>query len=536
MPAYKTHITILQEIATQHPDSPAFQVPEYDSTTQRILRWHPVSYSRFLADVEHFARYWSQKLATNGIPRSSVVGVWLGGMTYVDVLHIYSIVRAGYIPQLFSLKLPNPDVIFELLQKSNGKALIYDLTFGTVPAQGSVKTWAAVDARAEEACSVPLPPVEEGRNGDETLMIFHTSGSTSGRPKLVPCSYSWWDFNMQKAKRATAPHNPARKDVTTWMGSMCHIGQTIMFAGAMQHAACTIQPSCQAFPSAELMDMIALCGLNRLVQFPTYLAIHLRNSRRDPKLLAMLQGIDQIFYSGLKLSQEDEEWVHRNGMKIVNCFGNTECTIMLLSDPEWKGMNAPLTPVPGTSYAFMPLAAESEKTFENANARLLELVILSSSLDCPDRSLRAADGHYHTGDLFLEVGPGRYVSRGRDDDWIKSENSLRCDTKAIEDNVRQTCADLIENCIVVGNGRPSPALFVEVKAGLSDEKVKKDIIRRTRQFHSRRYLHERITSPNFIIVVPQDTLPRTASKGNIRRQAVEEAFKSQLDRLYGVAH
>ena len=138
-------------------------------------------------------------------------------MTYVDVLHIYSIVRAGYIPQLFSLKLPNPDVIFELLQKSNGKALIYDLTFGTVPAQGSVKAWAAVDARAEEACSVPLPPVEEGRNGDETLMIFHTSGSTSGRPKLVPCSYSWWDFNMQKAKRATAPHNPARKDITTWM-------------------------------------------------------------------------------------------------------------------------------------------------------------------------------------------------------------------------------------------------------------------------------------------------------------------------------
>ncbi|KAJ2995924.1 hypothetical protein NUW54_g7305 [Trametes sanguinea] len=70
--------------------------------------------------------------------------------------------------------------------------------------------------------------------------------------------------------------------------------------------------------------------------------------------------------------------------------------------------------------------------------------------DCPHPSLRHADGHYHTGDLFLEVAPGRYVSRGRDDDWIKSENSLRCDTKAIEDNVRATCAELVAECVVVG--------------------------------------------------------------------------------------
>lgn len=317
---------------------------------------------------------------------------------------------------------------------------------------------------------------------------------------------------------------------------MCHIGQTFMFAGHLQHAACTIQPSAVDFPSSELMDMIARCGLNRINQFPTYLAIHLRNSRQDPKLLAMLQGLDLIFYSGLMLSQEDEEWVHRHGIRIINCFGSTECTAMLLSDPEWKGMRAPLVPMNGTSYGFFPIASsEAEDSHQNANGRLLELVILSDSKDCPHPSLRSADGHYHTGDLFLEVAPGHYVSRGRDDDWIKSENSLRCDTKAIEDNVRMTCADLIEDCIVVGNGRPSPALFIETKPGLSEEKVKRDIIRRTRQFHSRRYLHERISSTNFVIVVPPNTLPRTATKGNIRRRAVEESFKQQLDRIYGVA-
>lgn len=319
---------------------------------------------------------------------------------------------------------------------------------------------------------------------------------------------------------------------------MCHIGQTFMFSGALQHASCTIQTSSQAFPSSELMDMVARCGLNRMNIFPTYLAKHLRASRQDPKLLGMLQNLDEIFYSGLMLGQEDEEWVHRHGITLRNCFGNTECGAMLLSDPEWKGMNAPLVPMEGTCYGFFPTTSSSDSTssHQNANNRFLELVILSTSPDCPDPALRSADGHYHTGDLFIEVSPGRYVSRGRDDDWIKSENSLRCDTKAIEDNVRVTCPDLIEDCIVVGNGRPSPTLFIEVKAGLSEEKVKRDIIRRTRQFHARRYLHEKITSTKFIVVVPKNTLPRTASKGNIRRRAVEETYRAELDHIYGVEH
>lgn len=64
------------------------------------------------------------------------------------------------------------------------------------------------------------------------------------------------------------------------------------------------------------------------------------------------------------------------------------------------------------------------------------------------------------------------------------------------------------------------------------EKLKKEIVRRTRQFHSRRYLHERITSTKFIVIVAPGTLPRTSTKGNVRRKAVEQAFKSQLDAIY----
>lgn len=187
--------------------------------------------------------------------------------------------------------------------------------------------------------------------------------------------------------------------------------------------------------------------MNRLNQFATFLTQHLRNSRQNPSLLALLQTLDELLYSGLALPREEEDWARGNGLRLrvslclifqYNClifhqnlFGSTECGAMLLStrDPEML-----LQPLDEMSYAFLPIASQTEPSTsqaEHSTEPLLELVILAESPDCPDSSLRAADGHFHTGDLFQEVRPGQYRSKGRDDDWIKSENSLRCDTKCV---------------------------------------------------------------------------------------------------------
>jgi len=98
-----------------------------------------------------------------------------------------------------------------------------------------------------------------------------------------------------------------------------------------------------------------------------------------------------------------------------------------------KGQDASLfVPLKGTSsYAFFPIESDDEPStaaHQSSTGQLLELVVLSESGDCPDVSLRSADGHFHTGDLFLEVEPGKYLSQGRRDDWIKCKSS-KCDTK-----------------------------------------------------------------------------------------------------------
>ncbi|KAI6031738.1 hypothetical protein BKA83DRAFT_582699 [Pisolithus microcarpus] len=521
MTSYHSHLTVLEQSAALYPSAFAFRVPISDPLTGRVHDWLPISYQQFKEDVEVTARHWCGVFRAQGIPHGSVIGLWLSGIDYQDVLHIYGISRAGYVPQLFSIRLPNPDVVHELLREANARTLIFASEFAASTASFSVPVYPAVHKRDMGVNSATLPPLASSAEGNDVVFIFHTSGSTSGRPKLVPCNRRWLHSVVDKARITTAPQDPQRWDVTVTIES--HLaatsltGYATVLIGSLQHGTCTVQATKQGFSSEELLDMIQRCGLNRLNQFSTFLSIHLRNSRQNPKLLQALRHLDQVLYSGLPLDRDDEDWAYTNGLKMKNLFGSTECGAMLLSIGGTSRDARFLRPLPGTSYKFVPIDRDpdSEDTHQSS-IQLLELVILAESGDCPDTSLRTDDGHFHTGDLFQETTPGAYVFRGRNDDWIKSESSLRCDTKAIEDNVRSTCGDLIGECIVVGTGRPSPALFVEPAAGVDHERLQREILRKTRAFHSRRYLHERITRKELVIIVPPKSLPRTSTKGNVR--------------------
>lgn len=137
-------------------------------------------------------------------------------MTYVDVLHIYGIARAGYIPQLFSLRLPNPDVVDELLRKADAKALIYDLSYVSAASTFSVPVHPAAFAERPDAEDTVLYN-DFVPEGSDIAMIFHTSGSTSGSPKLVRCTYKWLDAIVSKAYHTSIPRDHERQDVTVWM-------------------------------------------------------------------------------------------------------------------------------------------------------------------------------------------------------------------------------------------------------------------------------------------------------------------------------
>lgn len=141
----------------------------------------------------------------------------LGGLTYTDACHIYGMARAGYIPQLCSLRLPNPDVIFELLQKAHAKALVYEASFTPDLSKAPFPVHVAMNVHNVDLSSAPLPRLPEIRDGQDTVMIFHTSGSTSGCPKLIPCSYSWLDAMVNKSGIVSTPIHPNHQDVNVYM-------------------------------------------------------------------------------------------------------------------------------------------------------------------------------------------------------------------------------------------------------------------------------------------------------------------------------
>ena len=89
-----------------------------------------------------------------------------------------------------------------------------------------------------------------------------------------------------------------------------------MLIGSIQFGSCVVQPSTLSFAADELVAMIQHCGVNRLHQFATFLQSHFRNARQDPKLLSMLQNLDEVLYSGLALPPEEESWARNNGIRL----------------------------------------------------------------------------------------------------------------------------------------------------------------------------------------------------------------------------
>ena len=85
-----------------------------------------------------------------------------------------------------------------------------------------------------------------------------------------------------------------------------------------------------------------------------------------------------------------------------------------------------LRPIPSASPTFLPYTSPDGGSLGAGN--LFELVLSGDADDCPPPALRAADGYYHTNDIFERVEEDGYVYRGRGGDWIKTAEGF-VDTK-----------------------------------------------------------------------------------------------------------
>jgi acyl-coenzyme A synthetase/AMP-(fatty) acid ligase len=95
--------------------------------------------------------------------------------------------------------LTSSDVISTLLERTGGKAVVVESEW-LKNVNVSQPSLPAVDTRALDVNNLPLPPVWLPASGDDTVMIFHSSGSTSGMPKPIDITARWLNFNIQTSQ------------------------------------------------------------------------------------------------------------------------------------------------------------------------------------------------------------------------------------------------------------------------------------------------------------------------------------------------
>ena len=133
--------------------------------------------------------------------------------------------RAGYIPQIVSSCISNPIVTFELLQKTGARALVCGPPFHANISGCPVLNYPAIHVRDQDVANVALPPLQIDGSASDLVFIFHTSGSTTGSPKLVPCNRRWVDNVVAKYKQLAQVRSTRGQDVTV---AMCGNLQTCL--------------------------------------------------------------------------------------------------------------------------------------------------------------------------------------------------------------------------------------------------------------------------------------------------------------------
>ncbi|KAG6820550.1 hypothetical protein H0H93_015435 [Arthromyces matolae] len=408
------------------PDRPIFkQLVDHDPAKPT---WRSISYKTYLQDLNNAARFWAHWLKEREIKKSDVVGLWIVGTSYTDLVHIYALARAGVIPQVFNLGMmaQGSTMIEDLLNLRHGKVLIYDPYYGDKLHQMNVPTFAipdlpsipkTIDSRLDD-----LPVVSD----EDAALIFHTSGTTSGRPKPIPQTHRWLRCQSHVSwLRTWQTEDSTIQKCFNNIGSFANVGSATSINYLSPSGQCLIQTCRPEIGATEFLALVQTQGLNNMLVYATWLSKLLAIARSDSRVFDALRSLQQITYTGEALNPEDLRWAIEKGIPVAALYATTET-----------------------------------------------------------------------------------------------------------DNVKLTCADIVQNCVIVGTYKPI-VLFVEpTKVSDDYEQLKVTIIKRMEPFNKGQFAHERIDSPLRVVVVEPGRLPRTKEKGNVRRKAVEETYAEELHEIY----
>jgi len=128
--------------------------------------------------------------------------------------------KAGYVPQPLTI-IPTATFILSLLQKPDSEAVIYEPPYEAKALELStnldIPSYRALDSIPDLSSGTTLLDLPQTQ-AEDIAIYFHSSGSTSGMPKIIPGTFHWLDGIVKRAVNMPARSKILGKvDVCSWM-------------------------------------------------------------------------------------------------------------------------------------------------------------------------------------------------------------------------------------------------------------------------------------------------------------------------------
>jgi len=506
------------------------------------LEWDEITDRAFEEHLLAFRGHFERELRSRGVKDKEVVPLWLTGRRYEDMLAIFSISLAGFVPRVISTMYNASFVVAMLSPNDNSATVVVTDPAVTELAREALEGKQPQYTLVEVPDLSTLPPVPEDASirdnfpsvfSADAAAVYHSSGTTSlSAPKSIIISHaSLLNNALHKMPSCAFQGSYDSQEVVNTFSNMALIAATLIETAAIAHGACIVHaPFFRDVAPHEVLLMVKNCGLNRIIMFGNSMTKHLSAAKSNEELWNTLKAMRQVTYCGIAISDEEDRYARKNGLPMTTFYGSTELGPQLTSVIGTEENDMLVRKAAGATTEFV---VPKDMELESSQAQLYEAVVSASSPEAPHHTFIRADGYYHTDDLFDQPAPGLYRWRGRTGDFIKQTEGypLFLNAKHIEENVQMICSEFITGAAVVAAPSGLPCLIVEAGSAGRDvdkEGIKRRVLERITSFNNTLMAHERFTDSRLLLVVDEGTIPKNKMKGNVRRPATAAAFKIEL--------
>ena len=349
----------------------------------------------------------------------------------------------------------------------------------------------------------------------DTLLLYFTSGTT-GMPKMVrhnqvyPLGHivtaRFWHNLHENSKHLTVADTGWAKSV--W-GKL--YGQWLV-------GACVMTYDYDRFSAHDMLDMMVRHKVTSFCAPPTVYRFMIKEDLSGYDLSAL----EWATTAGEPLNPEVyERWLEKTGLKLHECYGQTEATVMLLTSPFMEPHPGSMgMPTPGYNIGLIDEDGNEVETGEQGEivVRRGEGEVIPGLFEeyYRDDALTQnawAGGVYHTGDMAWRDEDGYFWFIGRADDVIKS-SGYRIGPFEVESALMEHPKVL--ECAVTGVPDPERGAVVKATIVLVKGTESSDALAKELQDHVKH-----VTAPYKYprIVEFVEELPKTIS-GKIQRTRI----------------